>query len=583
MQPLDALTLWHYAAELDVKLADGKINKIQQPSHHELLLHLWVGGQASRQKLYINIRPEYAFCALVEDSSFVTVPALAPNFCMVLRKHLTSARITRVSALPDERVLNIEMDNYNELGQEVQLVLSLELMGKNSNIILYHSDINMIIGCAHGVSEHMSREREISVGYPYMPPPKPPRHPIRTIVESEFVSMVSQANQQQTDPAERLTREFVGTGKAVLTDVLTAYPDPYQAYRAFKDLVAGDHLSPMIRRDFSRFSLVPAHQQDPDWMPMGSLTKLVQTYYLHHLLTQRLSQKRTQLSQALLAQKKKVQKRLQELERSSPEVIERLKTMGDLLTIAHSQQQTTPGNRIELQEFSSGESIAIELDPTLSLLENAQLYYRRYKKAQARQQMAMETGEQLTYAQDYMETLLVAVQNATQETELDEIRQDMVQQGWVKPLETQKKGQKQQRAMPLSLVSSDGFTILVGRNGLQNDMIVGKLSRTEDLWLHTHLIPGSHVLIKSEKRAIPDSTLAEAAMVAVYYSQGRDSVNVPVVYTEARYVRKIPNSYPGHVTYTHEKSVNMTVDPEVINRLMVSEVHQQEPDVSATI
>lgn len=568
MQPIDALTLHHLAGELDLKLADGKINKIQQASHHELLLHLWVGGEVGRQKLYINIRPEYAFCALIEDSSFLNFPEQAPNFCMVLRKHLLSARIQRVETLPDERVLNIRMDNYNELGQHVQLVLSLELMGKNSNIILYDEELKMIIGCAHGVSEEMSRQREVSVGYPYVPPPRPAKVPIRFANRCEVTDYMESAWATHHDSAETLTKAYSGIGRATLGDLFTYHTDADEAYDAMMALFQGVHLYPAIKRDYSRYSLLPQHQTETDWMPIHSINAMIREFYLRHLLEDRLKARKQQFRQVLKAQEKKLQKRRQELEKSQPDVIEMLRKSGDLLTIAHSQGIHPTGNKIEMTDYATGEPIAIEIDPTLSLGENAQVYYRRYKKAQSRQAVADQTAHQLETTLAFLQELYSAVDLAMSQSDLDSIREDLEAQGWMKPLESKRKGNRKLQSEPLSVVSSDGLTILVGKNGLQNDQLAGKLSRPDDLWLHVHLIPGSHVLIRAEKQEVPDRSLEEAATLAAYFSKARGSVNVPVVYTKAQYVRKIPNSYPGHVNYTHEKAINVTPDETVVQKLL---------------
>lgn len=568
MQPVDALTLHHLAAELDVKLADGKINKVQQASHHELLLHLWVGGEAGRQKLYINIQPNYAFCTLLEDSSFLTFPEKAANFCMVLRKHLTSARIQHIRTLPDERVLNITLDNFNELGQPVHLVLSIELMGKNSNIILYDSELNTIIGCAHGVSEQMSRFREVSVGYPYVTPPSPAKLPIRFAPRCEVTDHMEAAWTTHRDPADVLTQAYAGIGKATLADIFHYHPDADAAYDAMMDLFRGEHLYSAIWHDNSRYSLLPAHQSDPEWRPMHSINALIRQFYLSHLLADRVSATRHQFGQILKGQAKKLQKRRQELEKTDPDAIKALKKSGDLLMVAASQQTAFSGPQLTLTDYDTGEPFRIEIDPAISLSENAQQYYKRYKKAQARHTMATQMARQLDNQLGYIQELSNAVELAATPADLQPLREDLESQGWLSPLETRKKGTRPALSKPLSVLSSEGFPILVGRSNLQNEQLVGKLARSDDIWLHVHQMPGSHVLIKTDKQAVPNPTLLEAAMLAVWFSPARQSVNVPVVYTKAQYVRKIPDSYPGHVTYTHEQALHVTPLPETMETLL---------------
>lgn len=570
MQPIDALTLHHFAGELDLKLADGKINKIQQASHQELLLHIWVGGEASRRKLYINIHPDYAFCALLDDTTFLTFPQKPPNFCMVLRKHLTAARIKRVATLPDERVLNLELDNYNELGQQVRLILSLELMGKNSNIILYDPDLNLILGCAHGVSEAMSRKREISIGYPYAPPPRPASPPMRLAAREAIINLIHQAKSSNQAPEEVLTKAYSGVSRATLSDVFNYCSAPDAAYQVIQDLFLGVHLYPAVQRDGSRFSLLPFHQQESDWEAMGSLNGMIQMYFMTRLLENRIGLMRQRLRQVVRTQEKKLLKRQHELKHTDEESILFLKKAGDLLMVAHSQQGSPLTNRIELQDFETGAPVTLELDPQLSFAENAQLYYRRYKKARARQEMAVQQEEDLNRLLQFMQHLYTALDNASTMQELAAVREDLEEQGWLRQESPPKKGGTRPVSKPLTVTSSDGFTIYIGQNGVQNDQIAGKLSRPDDIWLHAHLIPGSHVLVKANKQAVPDQTLLEAASLAAYFSKARGSANVPVVYTKAQYVRKIPNSYPGHVNYTHEQAIHVTPDPARINRLLES-------------
>jgi predicted ribosome quality control (RQC) complex YloA/Tae2 family protein len=576
MQPIDALTLQHLAGELDVKLADGKVNKVQQASHHELLLQLWVGADAGRQKLYINIHPAYAFCALIQDSSFLAFPAKAANFCMVLRKHLLSARIKRVLALPDERVLNLEMENYNELGQQTHLVLSMELMGKNSNIILYDADLNLILGCAHGVSEQMSRQREISVGYPYVPPPQQTKPLIRFIPKATLLHQMQESAAHHEDVAVVLTTLYAGVGKALLKDIVSHTHSPDEAYEALQNLFQGAHLFPAIQKDYAAFSLLAAHQSQLDWQPSASINTMIRDFYMPHLLRERLGAKKQQFLQVLKHQEKKLLNFKKDLEKLEPTAIEGFRKAGDLLIMASSQRLKTAGSSVELLDYDTGQPITLEIDPHLGLSENAQAYYRRYKKAQARQVMGVERAEQITNALDFIRQLTDATNQACSDMDLTVIREDLEAQGWMSPLESRSKGKKSCKSIPIPVTSSDGFTILVGKNGVQNEQIVGKLSRPHDLWLHAHLMPGSHVLIKTEKRTVPDSTLVEAAMLAAYFSPARNGVNVPIIYTTIQHVRKIPNSYPGHVTYAHEQTVNITPSLQVIERLL-SEAFEANP------
>jgi len=574
MQPIDALTLKHLGAELDIKLCDGKIHKIQQPSHYEILLHLWVGGDAGRQKLYINVHPQFSFCALLEDTDFLSMPSQPPSFCMLLRKHLTSARITRVETLSDERVLNIHVDNYNELGQAVELVLSIELMGKNSNVILFDKSLNMIMACAHGVSEAMSRFREVSIGYPYVPPPRPDKTPFRFAPRCDVTDVIESTLTLGQNPAVALSHAYTGIGRATWEDVLTAFPDADQAYDAMVALMNGTQLCPSVRDDLSAFSLLEAKRNEPGWNPVGSLSRMISAYFVVQLVRVQLGQRRHRLQQVLTAQTQRLKKRLNELEKTDEVAMQLFKKKGDLLTIAESQQVAFSGHSIELEDYDTGEPMKIDIAPGKSLSDNAQSYYRKYKKGVNRIKQATVQSQSLQHQLDYLAEESSNLSQATNNEEIKALETDLIAAGWLAaPVTDRKKKQAKPDAPKLkTFTSSDGFTVIVGTSGLQNDYLVGKLARGEDVWLHVHLMPGAHVLVKTDKKPLSNQTLLEAAVLAVWYSGARDSVNVPVVYTQARYVRKIPGSYPGHVTYTHEQAVNVRAEREILAKFLAPEL-----------
>jgi predicted ribosome quality control (RQC) complex YloA/Tae2 family protein len=262
------------------------------------------------------------------------------------------------------------------------------------------------------------------------------------------------------------------------------------------------------------------------------------------------------------------------------EEINVLQDIGDRLLAAMSAKEvpehpTAHKGSVALTHYETGEPWIIEIDPTCGWVENAQIYYRRAKKAKARKDAYQQMATSLQNEREYLSNLRLMVDQADTLAELDAIEVDMAEAGFGKKAGKMQESQnrkKQTEETPgvVSLRSSDGLEILLGKSGQGNDALVGKLSRSDDLWLHVHQMPGSHVLVRSGKGEIPDQTLLEAATLAAYYSSARQSANVPVVYTQSKYVRKIPQSYPGHVNYRQEKTVFITPDEVLLERLLAT-------------
>lgn len=581
MQQLDAVTLKALATELQSLLDNAKVSKVQHPSAHEFLITFW-GGAARPDNLnlfYIQLNPEAPFCVLTQPKhrqetvlhTFDKPTAL----CMLLRKHLNGASLQAVRTLPGERVLDLIFENFNELGNRVRLVLSLELMGKHSNMIFYDEVQGTILAVAHGVSEIMSSYRELAAGLPYAPPPPPPGKRLLSQMTSEEFVELWQQKPSGDSPSHFLNANLAGFGQKILEDVLIQTPEPKAIYQQLTRLENGENLHPAIRTDKQRFTLV--HPIQPDqWQVCENVNSMVSRYFIGHLREMRMKRRAQQLTLLLDQQEKRLKRREKELVPISDSEIEALQATGDRLLAAFSARevpQTVPANKgsVTVTRYEDGEPWVIEVDPTCTWIENAQIYYRRAKKAKARKDVYQQMADSINAEKSYLSDLKVLVSQAETLAELDAIESDMAEAGYAKkagkkPANGKKKDEDLNGV--LALRSSDGLEILLGKSGQGNDAIVGKLSRSDDLWLHVHLMPGSHVLVRSGKEDIPDQTLLEAATLAAYYSSARNSVNVPVVYTQSKHVRKIPQSYPGHVNYKQEKTVFITPDQRLLESLL---------------
>lgn len=588
MQQLDAVTLKTLAIELQSLLDNAKVSKVQHPSPHEFLITFW-GGPVRPDNLnlfYIQLNPEAPFCVLTQpkhkQETVLQAFAKPTSLCMLLRKHLQGASLQAIRTLPGERVLDLVFENFNELGNKVRLVLSLELMGKHSNMIFYDEVQATILAVAHGVSESMSSHRELAAGLPYAPPPKPAgKKLLSELTADDFKKLLSE--KPTDDPlVPFLNANMAGFGIRMLEDGVTvAAGDTLSLYRQLTRLENGDNLQPAIMKGNERFSLLAQDANLPIEKSFESVNVLVGDYFIGHLRATRLKRKSGQLLLHLEQQEKKRKRREKELVPIQDEEINQLQATGDRLLSAFSAKEVPehpPAGKgtVELTYYEDDRPWVIEVDPSVTWLENAQVYYRRAKKAKARKDAYEQMADALNSERDYLTSLRQLVTQAETLAELDALEADLAEAGFIKKavklLEGKKKksseGDGKASAGVSVLRSSDGLEILLGKSGQGNDAIVGKLSRSDDLWLHVHQMPGSHVLVRAGKEDVPDQTLLEAASLAVYYSSARESLNVPVVYTQCKFVRKIPQSYPGHVNYRQEKTVFITPEPALIERLL---------------
>jgi predicted ribosome quality control (RQC) complex YloA/Tae2 family protein len=599
MQQLDAITLKALAVALQSRLHNAKVSKVQHPSAREFIITFWGGPPRpdGRNLFYINLSPDAPFCVLTDSkhrqrvvqNDFEKPTAL----CMLFRKHLNGANLTDIRTLPGERVVDLVFENFNELGNKVRLVLSLELMGKHSNMIFYDDVQGTILAVAHGVSETMSSYRELAAGLPYAAPPRPAgKKLLSELTIAEFVTRLSQKAPEESIPPF-LNRQIAGLGPRIIEDALASSqgnelateisPEAYpKLYHCLTALEAADNLRPGLSANGERFSLLCPETENKisQWTAVEGVNAMVEAYCLAHLRKRRMQRRILQLGGILQQQLKKVHRREKELSPVASEEIETLQATGDRILAAYSSGEVprrgpSGEERVALSDYETGEPWVIEIDPSVDWVENAQIYYRRAKKAKARREAYNQLSEKLAEERDFLESLKQLVEQADTLAELDALEGDMAEAGFGpkagKRSDKRKGGDSAGKfSGVVTLRSSDGLEILLGKSAHGNEAIVGKLSRSDDLWLHVHQMPGSHVLVRTGKEVIPDQTLLEAATLAAHYSTARDSLNIPVIYTQSKFIRKIPHSYPGHVNYRQEKTLFITPDPLLLERLLPS-------------
>jgi len=501
-------------------------------------------------------------------------PKAPPMFCMLMRKHLSGAKLAGIEQFGLERILHLSFSTYNELGDPVILKLAVEIMGRHSNIILIGDD-GSIVDSIKRVTEEMSSVRQVLPGMRYVFPPAQDKLDPRTL---DFTELERRLAEGATRPLSKALLEHLDGVSPIVCRELS--------FRAAGDLdPVCDELSAAQKERLREaiFSVGEALREgsvkpymvcDPDGRPLdftfldvrqyedgaetkscASFSELLDRYYADRTGADRMKQRSGDLFRFIanlrdrLARKLEVQR--QELAQSAER--ESLRVCGELIhTNLYALQKGMTSATVE-NYYDENRPLAIKLDPRLTPVQNAQRYYNEYRKADNAEKILKELIEKGENELAYVDSVYDLISRARTEDELLAIRGELLEQGYLK--NHGNRNWKPPKLPPMEYVSSDGFRILCGRNNLQNDRLTLKDSRKTDLWFHAQKIPGSHTVVAAEDREIPERTILEAAVVAAYNSKARDSALVPVDYAEIRYVRKPGGAAPGKVIYDHYKTV----------------------------
>lgn len=556
---LDTLVINALSRELSEKLTDGRIDKIHQPERDEILIH--VRTHKENYRLVISASsscPRIHFTEKQKEN-----PLSPPMFCMLLRKHLSSGKIIKISQIDFERIIRFDIESYNELGDLTVKYLTVELMGRNSNIILT-DDCMRIIDSAKHVDFTQSSVRQILPGCTYTPPPKQNKIPIL----SEDMK-----NVQIDFSKEGLTLEKAISESISGISPLTARELVYKAYGTC-GIVCGEisdteKLLTVLHEkiDFFPCMLLDASGKPTDFsatnicqygntvkiVPYTSVCGLLEEFFKKRDEADRIKQKSAALIKLLHSHEERLSKKLiiQSKTLSDAEKKDEYKIKAELLS-ANIYKLESGMISVTLENYYSPdyEKITIALKPELTPTQNIQRYYKLYTKARNAETEVVVQQEKTKAELDYIQSTLSFAENAKSQSELNAIRLELSEQGFLKRTAAGKKEKKTAASAPMHFVSRDGFDIYVGKNNTQNDYLSTKFANNSDLWFHTKLIHGSHTIIKlGTDKNVPPSTIIEAASIAAYYSKARGSSNVPVDYTHIKYVKKPNGAKPGMVIY----------------------------------
>jgi len=577
--PLDGITLNSVKQELSKALIGGRVDRIQQPETDEIIIA--IRSQGKNHKLLLSAganSPRIHFTEISKPS-----PAQAPMFCMLLRKHLGGGRIIDIQQPDFERLIELHIESPNEMGDLSVKRLIIEIMGKHSNIMLVDARDTIMDSIRH-VSRELSSVREVMPGRGYTRPPSQGKLPPVPIDKEHFLGLlktegkrVQQAIYQSYNGISPIVASEICLRASVAADDFVetlSDADRENLLNVFASLyedIVNNHFNCRIYEGNKRdFSAVFMNIYD-GWQvseAFSSPSVMLETFYRKQDNMHRLSQKTADLRKLVTTYIERCKRKGEIHHKTLLEIEDReqQRKYGEILT-AYIYAIPEGADRVKLADFyDEDKEIEIPLDPTKTASENAQHYFKGYNKAKrtfAALQDQMQANEEDIV---YLDSILTSISTVTDEEDIADIRTELAEQNFLKKRQ-QTKGKKPKKSKPLHYVSSDGFNIYVGKNNTQNDELSLRFAHPSDIWMHTKDIPGSHVIIQTAGKEVPDSTILEGAMLAAYHSKGRQSSQVPVDFCPRKNVRKPRGAKPGFVIYDIYNTVYVTPDEKKIEGL----------------
>lgn len=592
---LDGLVVHAIVYELQA-CAGGRINKIYQPTGNDILIQL--RNQGSNFRLLLSANPTYPRVHLTE-AQFLNPPE-APMFCMLLRKHCEGAILESVEQVGLERIIILRVRQRDELGDISVKEIVVEIMGRHSNIILKDPESGIIHDGIHHVTPAISSYRVVMPGSKYVAPPDQDKADPFSVTKDEFINEMfgDTYHGLETDaPQKRIVGRYTGispvAAKEIVhrsliigknaqeaadgpTGILPNADDLWSAFSSIIGQIREHRYTPNTvteeKTGKSLFSVIELTHAAGEQRRFDSVSRCLEHYYGDKAERDTVKQRAGDLLRFLQNERNKNLKKLEKLQETLEEAkdADRFRILGELLTA--SLHMVKKGDKeIEVVNYydENQGTVVIALDPLLSPSENAQRYYKKYTKMKNSltvvEEQIRNTGEEIAY----LETLLQQLDNAGL-GDIDEIREELVEQGYLRSRGKQpKKKKKDSKPVITCYLSSEGIPIYVGKNNTQNEYVTNRLAHSTDTWLHTKDIPGSHVVIRAQ--TFGDATLREASQLAATFSQAKASSQVPVDYTLIKHVHKPNGAKPGFVIYERQKTLYVTPDQELVKSLKMEQ------------
>lgn len=556
----DGIVVADLVHEFRKELLNGRITKIVQPETDELLLT--IKSAAGQKRLLICADASLPLICLTDTNK--PAPMTAPNFCMLLRKHIGGGRITDISQPKLERIIRFTIEHLNELGDLCRKVLIVEIMGKHSNIIFCTEDGKIIDSIKH-VSAQMSSVREVLPGRDYFIPDTMHKADPLSVSGEEFSSLLTE---KPVPASKAIYTSFTGISPVTAEEICSLagvdssvpakeYSEDvlfhlYTQFQIYLSAVKEECFCPAIYydgREPKEFSSLPlSHFPGYSRQEFSSISEVLKTYYFTKSQIMRIRQKSADLRHvvqtALERSRKKYDLQLRQIK--DTEGREKYRIYGELIN-TYGYNVSEGAKQLEALNYYTNEMISIPLDSTKTPQENAQRYFTKYNKQkrtfEALSKLCRETKDDITY----LESIQTSLDIALTENDLAEIKEELTDSGYIRRKFTRKKVKI--KNAPLHYISSDGYHMYVGKNNLQNDELTFDLAAGNDWWFHAKQAPGSHVIVKTNGDELPDTTFEEAGRLAAYYSSMRGSEKVEIDYVEKKHVKKPKGAKPGFVVY----------------------------------
>lgn len=573
----DGITIAAIVNELNKVLIGGRIFKIAQPEKDELILTI----KNNKEQYRLQISAGASLPLIYLTSSNKVSPPSAPAFCMLLRKHISNGRITKIYQPGLERVINFEIEHLNEMGDLCTKVLVVELMGKHSNII-FCDDENKIIDSIKHINIQMSSVREVLPGREYFIPMTIDKvNPLN----ADYDTFKKLINSKALILSKALYNSFTGISPVAAEDIinladldssLTANclndTEIYHLYNVFSNYmtdVKECNFNPVIYYkddapvEFSAFPLsVFNHETSVSY---SSISELLEKYYAEKDLITRIRKRSTDLRQivntALSKSLKKYDLQLKQLDDTKKR--EKYKIYGELLT-AYGYNVPEGAKELKCLNYYDNTEITIPLNSDMSALDNAKKYFDKYSKLKRTYEALSEIILETKKESEHLESISTALDIATDENDLKAIKEELIEYGYIKRKYSDKKSKFTNK--PIHIVISEDYEIYIGKNNFQNEEVSFKIASGNDWWFHTKTIPGSHVVVKSKTDELPDKLYEIAGGLAAYFSKARNQEKVEIDYTQKKNLKRVNGAAPGFVIYhTNYSMVCKPVSPEEID------------------
>ncbi|MCR4787151.1 MAG: NFACT family protein [Lachnospiraceae bacterium] len=557
----DGITVSAIVNELDKKITGGRISKIAQPEADEIILSIKNTDESLRLVISANASLPLIYLTGENKNS----PMTAPAFCMLLRKHIQNGRILSVSQPSLERIIDIKVEHLNEMGDLKTVTLKAELMGKHSNIILVDDEDTVVDSIKH-IGINTSSLREVLPGKKYYIPESIKKaDPLSTDREA-FDGFVSNAPGEK---AKALYSSYTGISPFMAEYITKGTDDDsdslYESFSRTMDMIRKGEFTPAILFEngipFEYCVIMPSRHDFEKTVTYDSVSRLLVDYYHEKEIRSRMNQRSSDLRRIVSGLLEKDVKKfdIHTKQLKDCDKKDRYRIYGELLNTYGYDAK--PGEKsITVPDYYSGEDLTIPLDPDLSATDNAKKYFERYGKLKRTEEAAHELLKSIGEEIEHLESIQTSLDIASSEEDLAEIKEELINSGYIKK-HPQKKKSSSRKSEPLHYVTKEGFHIYVGKNNIQNEYITFDLANGNDWWFHAKKIPGSHVIVKTEGKELPDSVFEDAARLAAYYSKAKGNSKIEVDYVRRKEVKHPNGSKPGFVVYYTNYS--MLIDSDI--------------------